>query len=91
MFETAVGNGALEFVLEQEITEADGADADVAALLVRLATGDSQVALLLGTTICRSGSSGGGGSGGLKLLVGVIDQVLLVGHFDGENETREFA
>lgn len=90
MFETAVGDGAQEFVLEQEVAETGGVNADVATLLVRAATGDSQVTLLVGIAVGRSGSSssGGGGGSGLQLLVGVIDQILFVRHVDGEVEWR---
>lgn len=86
MFETAVGDGAQELVLQQKVAETGGVNADIAALLVGAATGDSQVTLLVCIAVCRSRSSSscGGGGGGLQLLVGVIDQILFVRHVEGE-------
>lgn len=81
MFEAAVGDGAQKFSFEQEVAETSGMDSDVAALLVGASARDSQVTLLIGISIsCGRGGSGGGGRGGLKLLVGVVDQIFFVRH-----------
>lgn len=74
MFETAVGNSAKELGLEQEVAETGRVNTDVAALLVDIVAG-SELALL----------AVGGSSGGLvaaDLLIGVVDEILLVGHDD---------
>lgn len=83
MFEAAVGNGAQKFTLQQEVAETGRVDTDVAALLVGAAA-DSQVAFFGGITIAGSGSScgGGGSSGRLELLVGVVDEIFFVRHGD---------
>ena len=83
MLEAAVGNGAKEFTLQQEITETSRMDTDIATLLVGAAR-DGQITLLGGIAIGVSGGgSGRGRRGGLKLLVGVIDEIFLVRHFVG--------
>ena len=81
MFEAAVSDGAQEFVLQQEVAETGGVNADIAALLVGAATGHGEVALLLRVAVGISGSSSGrGGRGGAQLLVGVVDEILFVRH-----------
>ena len=81
MFETAVRNGARELLLQKEIPETSGVNADIAALLV--GAGDVKVALLLFTIGGSTGRAGRDGFGLVKLLVGVVDEVLLVRHDDG--------
>ena len=76
MLETAVGDGAKKLRLQQEVTEAGRVNADVAALLVDIVAGSSCVAFL-------SVGGASGGLGGVELLVGVIDQILLVRHVGG--------
>lgn len=75
MLETAVGNSAQEFGLQQEVAEASRMDADVGALLVDILAGGGSVALLA--------VGGGSGSFVVKLIVGVIDEILFGGHGDG--------
>ena len=74
MLETAVGDGAKKFGLQQEVAETSGVDADIGALLGvdSLAGGDSLSLLAVG------------GSGGLivELVVGVVDEILF-GRHDG--------
>lgn len=81
MFEAAVSDGAQEFVLQQEVAETGGVNADIAALLVGAATRNGQVALLLRIAVGSGGSSiSRGGRGGSQLLVGVVDEILFVRH-----------
>lgn len=81
MFETTIGDGTQEFTLEQEIAETSRVNSDVAALLVGT-TRDGQITLLFFIAIGVSGRGSRGRRGRrLKLLVGVIDQILLVRHF----------
>lgn len=75
MLETAVGNSAQEFGLQQEVAEASRMDADVGALLVDILAGGGSVALLA--------VGGGSGSFVVELVVGVIDEILFGGHGDG--------
>lgn len=83
MLETAIGDGTQKLSLEQEVAETRRVNADIAALLVGAATGDSQVTLLSCSTVgCRGGSCGRRGIGGLKLLVGVVNEILLVRHVE---------
>lgn len=80
MFETTVGDGTEKLWLQEEVAETGRVDADIGTLLVWCAARDGQVASL-GITV--GGSDGGGwcGSlGGLELLVGVIDEILLSRH-----------
>ena len=80
MLETAVGDGLKKLGLEQEVAERGAVDTSVRALRVGGASrGDILLSLAIG------GSRRG--IGGLKLLVGVIDQVLLSRH-DGGRRTR---
>ena len=83
MFETAVGDGPQEFILEKEISKARRMYADIAAfaLLSALAT-NGQVALLSYAIAC-SGRSGGWDFGCVELLVGVVDEVFFSRHVDG--------
>lgn len=80
MLESTVGDCAKELRLEQEVAETSGVNADVTALRTGV-TSDGQIALLLfsigGGAI---GSSCGCGLGGLRLLVGVVDEILLGSH-----------
>lgn len=72
MLETAVGNGAEQLGLEEEIAETGRMNTDVAALLVDIVAG-GELALL----------AVGGGRGGIvatDLLVGVINEIFLVRH-----------
>lgn len=81
MFEAAVSDGAQEFVLQQEVAETGGVNADIAALLVGAAAGHGQVALLLRVTVGSGGSSSSrGGRGGTQLLIGVVDEIFFVRH-----------
>lgn len=74
MFETAISNGAQKLGLQQEITESSGVNADVAALLVDGAAGGCLSLLSVGS------GSGGGLVGGANLLIGVVNEILLVRH-----------
>lgn len=74
MLETAIGDGAKQLSLQEEVAETGRVNTDVAALLVDIVAG-GELALL----------AVGGSSGGLvaaDLLVGVIDEILLVRHGD---------
>jgi hypothetical protein len=74
MFESAVGDGSNELVLEQEVAEAGRVDAHVAALLLARRVGCSKAAF-------RSRSVAVCGSlGRLNFLVRVIDEIFLVRH-----------
>lgn len=89
MFETTIGDGTQEFTLEQEVAETSRVNSDVAALLVGT-TRDGQITLLLFIAIGVSGRGSGGWRGRrLKLLVGVIDQILLVRHFGELSEMEK--
>jgi hypothetical protein len=74
MLETTVSDSAQKLGLQQEIAESGGVDADVTALLVDIATRSCLSLLSVG--------SGGGGSlvGGANLLIGVVNEILLVRH-----------
>jgi hypothetical protein len=74
MFEATVRDCSHELVLEQEVAETGRVDADVAALLVACSVTGGKA------TLCGGGIAVGGRLGGLDLLVGVVDQVLLVRH-----------
>lgn len=78
VLETAVGDGLEELGLQQEVAERGAVDTGIGALSVGVA---SRGGILFGVTV---GSSRGGLSG-LKLLVGVVDQVLLGRHVGGES------
>lgn len=76
MLEAAVGDGANQFRLQKEVTETGGVNADIGTLLID-------------GVASRSRSRGFGllavGWGGLlclELLVRVVDEILLGGHFD---------
>jgi hypothetical protein len=78
MLETAVGDGAKQLSLQEEIAETGRMDTDVAALLVDIVTG-GELALL----------AVGGSRGGLvatDLLVGVINEIFLVRHVDCDSQ-----
>ena len=85
MFETAVGDCAKKFGLQEKIAETSRVDTDIAALGADVAA-CSQVALLLLSVGGGSLSCGRRGLGGLELLVGVIDKILLGRHGDGFGE-----
>ena len=72
MFETAISDGAKQFGLQEEVAETGRVNTDVAALLVDIVT-SGEIALL-----AVRGS--GGGLVAADLLVGVIDEILLVRH-----------
>jgi hypothetical protein len=76
MFEATVRNRSHELVLKKEVTEAGGVNANVAPLLVASRLAGCEAALSCGS------SAVGGRLGGLDLLVGVVDEVLLVRHDD---------
>ena len=83
MFETAVGDGTEKLWLQEEVAETGCVDADIGTLLVWCAARDGQVASL-GITVGGSGSGGWCSSlGGLELLVGVVDEILLSRHVGG--------
>lgn len=71
MLETTVANGAKQLGLQQKVAETGRVNTNVAALLVDVAVG-SELALLAG--------GGGGGLVGANLLVGVVNEILLVRH-----------
>lgn len=72
MLETAVADSAQKLGLQQEVTESSGVDANVTALLVDIVTGGGLSLLSVG---------GGGGLVGANLLIGVVNEIFLVGHF----------
>lgn len=74
MLETAVGDGAKQLSLQEEIAETGRMDTDVAALLVDIVAG-GELALL-----AVRGSRGG--LVAANLLVGVINEIFLVRHAD---------
>lgn len=74
MFEATVGNCSYELVLEQEVAETGRMDADIAALLVASSITSGETAL------GRSRTAVSGRLGGLNLLVGVVNEILLVRH-----------
>ena len=74
MFEATVGNCSYELVLKQKVAETGRMDADIAALLVASSITSGE------TTLSRSRIAVSGRLGGLDLLVGVVDEVLLVRH-----------
>jgi hypothetical protein len=77
MLEAAIGDGADEFRLQQEVLEAGGVDASIAAFGGDLA---SSVACL---PLSAVGGGGRGGGGGADVIVGVVDEVFLgVRHVD---------
>lgn len=85
MFETAIGDGANELRLQQEVIKSSRVNADITAFSCSTASANSEVAFLLCCSTVgslRSGSSGGGLIGG-KLFVRVVDEVFLVRHGDG--------
>ena len=74
MLETAVGDGANQLRLQEEVAETGGVDADVGALLIDAVGSSSSLGLLA--------VGGGGGLLGLELLVRVVDEILLGRHCD---------
>lgn len=83
MLETAVGNGAKKLGLQQEVTETSRVDTNVTALGGSACSGGGAICLLCVTVGSGGVSSGGGGLSGLKLLVGVVDEILLGRHVGG--------
>lgn len=83
MLEAAVRDSLEKFRLQEEVAEAGGVDADIAALsLVGACARYREVALLV--AVGGGASRVGGAVSWLKLLVGVIDEVLFAGrHGDG--------
>lgn len=71
MFEATVRNRSNELVLEKEVAETGRVNANVAALFVATITG-SKAALGSSPAVC--------GHFGRNLLVGVVDEILLVRH-----------
>lgn len=84
MFETAIGDGTKKFALEQKVPETRRVDADIAALPVRMASGNGQVALFSCGSICSCGC--GGSVGCLEFLVRVVDEIFFVRHVDRYEE-----
>lgn len=78
MFETAIGDGTKKLGLQQEIAETSRVNTNVATLLIRSTTGNCKLALL-GTSI-GSSSNNWRRNLWLKLLVGVVDEILLSRH-----------
>jgi len=76
MFEATVRNRSHKLVLQEKVTEAGRMNADIAAFFVAGSLARCEAALS-----CRSGAVGRR-LGGLDLLVGVVDEVLLVRHDD---------
>jgi hypothetical protein len=74
MFEATVRDCSYELVLEQEVAETGRVDAHIAALLICACVIGSKAALR------RTRTTVGGRLGGLDLLVGVVDEILLVRH-----------
>ena len=76
MFETAVGDGAIQLWLQQEIPKGGRVNVDMAAL-----------AAIGGGFASLGGSTVGCGCSliSLKLLVGIVDEILLVRHAVGVN------
>lgn len=84
MFETAVGDSTKKLGLQQEIPKTRGVYADITSLrFVCVVSGDCQVAFLLFTVRSSTRRACSGRICGLELLVGVIDEILFVGHFGG--------
>lgn len=73
MLETAVGDGANQLRLQEEVAETGGVDADVGTLLIDAVASRSLGLLAVG---------GGSGLLGLELLVRVVDEILLGRHGD---------
>jgi len=74
MFETAIGDGAKELWLQQEVAETSGVNADVGTLFVDVLASSGDLALL---------SIGILGSGlVVELIIGVVDEILLGRHVD---------
>lgn len=71
MLETAVGDGANQLRLQKEVAETGGVDADIGTLLVDAVASRSLGLLAVG---------GSGGLLGLKLLVGVVDEIFFSRH-----------
>ena len=78
MFETAVRDGLEKLGLEQKVAEGRAVHADVGAL--RLSGACRRRIAFLRIAV---GTSSGDGISGLKLFVGVIDQVFFGRHVDG--------
>lgn len=83
MLETAVGDGAKKFGLQQEIAETGRVDTDVTALGGCSSSGRGSIALLLVSIGGGTISGGSCGFGGLELLVGVVDEIFLGRHGEG--------
>lgn len=83
MLESTVGDCAKKFGLQQEVAETSRVNTDVTALGAGCTTADSQVSLLFLSVGDGAISSSCRGFGGLKLLVGVVDEILFGRHFDG--------
>lgn len=77
MLETAVGDGPEKLWLQQEISETGGVYANIAALLIRISSGDSQVAFLARSV---SGYWRGGCCVCLEIIVRVVDEIFFVRH-----------
>lgn len=76
MFESAVGDSSHELVLQQEVAETSGVNADVAAFLFAGRVRRSEA------TFGGGGAAVGGRLGWLDLLIGIIDEILFVRHDD---------
>lgn len=76
MFEATVRDRSYELVLQEEIAETSRMDTDIAALLVAGCVASCEAALSCGCVAV------GGHLRWLNLLVGVVDEVLLMRHDD---------
>jgi hypothetical protein len=82
MFETAVADGADELRLEQEVAETGRVNTNIAALFIDVGGGGGLALLSVGS----GGSGGGGALVATDLLVGVVNEILLVRHGEGVDQ-----
>lgn len=73
MLESAVADSAKKLGLQKEVAETSRVNTDIAALLVDIIASAGKVALL-------AVGGGGGSLVSVKLLVGVVDEILLGRH-----------
>ena len=82
MLESTVGDGSEEFGLQEEVAEARGVNANIAAFLVCVTARHGKLGLL-GGAVGRGGIGGDSSIVSLQLLVRIIDQIFFVGHVCG--------